>query len=710
MKTRKKGAVSVRAGVDTGGTFTDFVFEAAGELRIFKLASTPDDPSRAITEGLQRIAAETGSSPARIEVVHGTTVGTNALLQRRGARVALVTTAGFEDVIEIGRQARPELYNLNAIKPAPLVAVNLRFGVHERIAPVGDVLESLRQDELEELGEKIRRSGCEAIAVSLLFSFAHPEHEQRIARALEPLGLPLSISHQILPEYREYERTSTVTINAYLQPLMGRYLRRLTENAAAEPGSNLGKSLKNRNQSSKISLRVMQSSGGSISASAAAAEPVRTILSGPAGGVVGALQTARATGFENIITFDMGGTSTDVALCDRAGMRLTSEAIVAGLPVAVPMMDIHTVGAGGGSVARVDDGGSLRVGPESAGAEPGPACYGRSLLPTVTDAHVVLGHFPGAGLLGGEFKLDEARARAALTKLAAEMSAAANRKVSLLAASLGVLDVVNTNMERALRYVSVERGNDPREFTLVPFGGAGGLHALALARALRIPRIVVPASPGALSANGVLTADVVKDQSRTVMLEATPHVESALARVFSEIEKQASADLRHEGFALNKQRHERSLAMRYQGQSFELQIKQTSGNIVRAFHRAHLARYGYAQENNPVEIVSARVRSIGVLEKLKIARSRNSTSRRFAQPHETIETFFERKKMRGAVYRREEIAAGSRLRLPCIVTEYSATTLIPEGCQAQVDSWGNMIIDVAQGSVTRPSGRAYRAR
>jgi N-methylhydantoinase A len=691
MKTRKTSSVNVRAGVDTGGTFTDFAFEIGGELRIFKLASTPDDPSRAITEGWQRIAAETGSSLTEVEVVHGTTVGTNALLQRRGARVALVTTAGFEDVIEIGRQARPELYNLNAVKPSPLVTSDLRFGVHERVAASGEVLESLSEDELEELGEKLRQSGCESIAVSLLFSFAHPRHEQRIARALASLGVPLSISHQILPEYREYERTSTVTVNAYLQPLMGRYLRRLTNTETASPESQ---STKSKAQRSALRLRVMQSSGGSISAAAAAHEPVRTILSGPAGGVVGALRACGAAGFENIITFDMGGTSTDVALCDHEGMRLTSEAIVAGLPVAVPMMDIHTVGAGGGSIARIDEGGSLRVGPESAGADPGPACYGRSLQPTVTDAHMVLGHFPGGGLLGGEFKLDEARAREALSKLAAEMSAAARRKISIFAAAHGVLEVVNTNMERALRYVSVERGNDPREFTLVPFGGAGGLHAVALARALRIPRILVPVSPGALSANGVLTADVVKDQSRTVMLEATPGVEPRLARIFREIEKQARADLRREGFADNKQRHERSLAVRYKGQSFELQIKQTSGNIAGACHRAHRARYGYAQEKNVVEIVSARVRSIGVVGKLKARRFKTSAPKGISKPHDLVETFFARKKIRAAVYRREEIMAGSRLRVPCIVTEYSATTLIPASCKAQVDSLGNMIIEV----------------
>src|SRR3989442_3150281 len=342
-----------RVGVDTGGTFTDFVFEAQSELRIFKLASTPDDPSRAIIEGLRRIAAETGSRLSEIEVVHGTTVGTNALLQRRGARIALLTTAGFEDVIEIGRQARPELYNLNAVKPPPLVPSELRFGVAERVAASGEVLEALNDREVNALVEKLRRSGCESIAISLLFSFAHPDHEQQIAKALRNLSLPLSISYQILPEYREYERTSTVAVNAYLQPLMGRYLTRLVGSAGVPPAS--GEPGRQDACAPSIRLRVMQSSGGSISAAAAVEEPVRTILSGPAGGVVGATRAAVRAGFENIITFDMGGTSTDVALCDRGGMRLTNEAIVAGVPVAVPMMDVHTVGAGGGSIARVDE-------------------------------------------------------------------------------------------------------------------------------------------------------------------------------------------------------------------------------------------------------------------------------------------------------------------------------------------------------------------
>jgi N-methylhydantoinase A len=668
---------ALRVGVDTGGTFTDFVFEAAGALRIFKLASTPDDPSRAITDGLKRIAGETGLNFRRLEVVHGTTVGTNALLQRRGARVALVTTAGFEDVIEIGRQARPELYNLNAVKPAPLVPANLRFGANERVAASGEVLQALNNSDIKKLFEELRRSGCDSIAVSLLFSFVHPAHEKRIEEALKKLGVPLSISHRILPEYREYERTSTVVVNAYLQPLMGRYLRGLESEA---PGCKLS---------------VMQSSGGSISAKAAADEPVRTILSGPAGGIVGAMGAARTAGIAEIITFDMGGTSTDVALCDREGMRLTNESIVAGVPVAIPMMDIHTVGAGGGSIARVDQGGSLRVGPESAGADPGPACYGRSLLPTVTDAHVVLGHFPGGTLLGGDFKLDESRARRAMDKLAREMSTAARRKVSIIDAAIGVLEVVNTNMERALRHISVERGHDPREFSLVPFGGAGGLHAMALARALQIPRVLLPASPGALSAIGVVTADVVKDQSRTVMIEvAEATAGDKLERAFAAMEKEARARLRDEGFAESKQRHERSLAARYQGQSFELQIKYGRGNIAAAFHRAHRARYGYAQAANVVEIVSARLRSTALVEKARAKSSRVSISKGHAKPGEFVETHFGKTKNRVAVYRREELAPGSRLTTPCIVTEYSATTLMPGKSASYIDRNGNIVIDL----------------
>jgi N-methylhydantoinase A len=674
-QTRSPNQVhTVRVGVDTGGTFTDFVYETGGHFKVFKLPSTPADPSLAIRAGLEQVAADTNSTLASIAVVHGTTVGTNALLQRSGARTALITTKGFEDVLAIGRQARPELYNLNVMAQPQLVPAALRFGLRERVSPSGAVLESLAEKDLAALVARLKQQRIEALAICLLFSFANPEHEQRIARAVASLDVPVSVSHLILPEYREFERTSTVTINAYLQPLMGTYLKRLARNTPR--------------------LRVMQSAGGSISAAVAAQEPVRTILSGPAGGVVGALRAARAAGLEKIITFDMGGTSTDVALCERDGLRMTNEATVAGLPVAVSVMDIHTVGAGGGSIARVDEGGSLRVGPESAGADPGPACYGRSLLPTVTDAHLLLGHFGGAGLLGGTFTLDDERARTAMTQLAGELSRFAGRRITAVAAAQGVLAVANTNMERALRRISVERGHDPRDFALLPFGGAGGLHAVELARALRIPRVIVPNAAGALSAIGVLAADVVKDQRRTTMLEVVPGVERQLAGILAQMERAGAAALRREGFPLTRQKHERSLGLRYQGQSFELELKETRGNLAASFHRAHQSRYGYAQEGSTVEIVSARVRSSGIVEQLAQKRARVSRSRKAVPRAQFADAYLANRKVKLAIYRRAELPAGTKLTAPCIVTEYSSTTLVPSGSRVEVDAYGNLIIEV----------------
>ncbi|MFL6257434.1 MAG: hydantoinase/oxoprolinase family protein [Pyrinomonadaceae bacterium] len=674
----------VRVGVDTGGTFTDFLYHAGGRARIFKVPSTPDDPSRAIVEGLRRAAREAGVAQRELEVVHGTTVGTNALLERKGARAALVTTAGFEDVLVIGRQARGSLYDLGWTRPAPLVEDRLRFGVRERVASDGSVVEELKTEEIAALIKKLKRARPESVAVCLLFSFARPEHERSIERELRAAleGVPLSVSHRILPEYREFERTSTVTINAYLQPLMGSYLGRLGAHVAGRR------------------LRVMQSSGGSISARAAAVEPVRTILSGPAGGVVGAAHAARAAGFEDIITFDMGGTSTDVALVAGGRLRLTNEASVAGLPVAVPVLDIHTVGAGGGSIARVDAGGSLRVGPESVGAVPGPACYGRSELPTVTDANLVLGRFGGADLLGGEFELDESRAAGALTALAREMSAASGRAVSAVEAALGVVRVVNAGMERALRAVSVERGFDPRGCTLVTFGGAGGLHAVELARSLRVPRVLVPQAPGALSALGCLRADVLKSLSRTLMLEVGSDTRTQTAtrveRAFREMEREARAALKREGFGDERQSHERTIAARYAGQSFELEIAWEGGRrVVERFHREHEARYGYAQTADAVEVVSARLRSAGLVEELKEARPRRAqTANLNVKPSHTARVHFDEGARDVAVYRREELHAGARLKSPCVVTEYSSTTLVPAGTRAFVDRLGNLIIEL----------------
>ncbi len=675
----------LRIGVDTGGTFTDFIVIFKNHQLSFKVSSTPQAPAQAILTGLAIALDQMNDEFGEIEtdaaeVVHGTTVATNALLERKGARTALVTTAGFEDVIEIGRQARPDLYNLAVIRPTPLIPGELRFGVKERVSAEAKVIEPLTQRELASLIKKLKRAEVESIAVSLLFSFANPDHEKRIAEALESTGLPISVSHQILPEYREYERTSTVAINAYLAPLVSDYLDKLVE--------GLPRELRNQDENR---LRIMQSSGGSISAETAAREPVRTILSGPAGGVVAAMRVAELADVSDIITFDMGGTSTDVALC-RGQARTTNESQITGLPVAVPVLDIHTVGAGGGSIAYVDEGGALRVGPESAGADPGPACYGFGTRPTVTDANLVLGRFAGSGLLAGEMPLDEFRAAAVVDRLADDLSRASSKLVTREQAALGVIRVANANMEQALRLVSVERGHDPRRFSLVSFGGAGGLHAAALASALRIPRVLIPSFPGAFSALGVLLADVIKDYSRTVMtlIDGQKNLPRQIERELVAMEKHAGADLRAEGFAPEQMKFVRLLAMRYRGQSFELEIA-ADANAVSRFHQSHRERYGHADEQKPVEIVSVRLRAIGLTDKPQLKREKTFRRHKAKSQRDAL-VWMGDKRRKLSVYDRAELQPGATIHVPAIVVEYGSTTLIPAGWQASIDGWRNLIL------------------
>jgi N-methylhydantoinase A len=466
------------------------------------------------------------------------------------------------------------------------------------------------------------------------------------------------------------------------------------ETPGPEPDSVLKKRKANKALTSDrrpptTALRIMQSNGGSVSAERAAQEPVRAILSGPAGGVVGALRVCSMAGIREIITFDMGGTSTDVALC-RAEARATNEALVAGLPVAVPVIDIHTVGAGGGSIARVDAAGALRVGPESAGADPGPACYGRGEEVTVTDANLALGRFGGASLLGGEMRLDLERAKFYLSKLAAEMSRFTRTRVSAEQAAIGVLRVANTNMERALRVVSIERGQDPRLFTLVSFGGAGGLHVCELASALRIPRAFIPRSPGTLSALGVLLGDVVKDYSRTVMMKMSGLNLRAMERIFAELEREARRDLLREGFGKERVRLARSAAMRYAGQSFEIDVK-WSKKFESDFHAAHRQRYGYADRSRPTEIVSLRVRASGITEKPRLRRATPAKNREAKASH-TASVYFSERPTRAPVYQRDGLSAGAKLRGPAIIIEYSSTTLVPAGRSVEVDEWLNLIV------------------
>jgi N-methylhydantoinase A len=655
----------LRVAVDTGGTFTDCVWVDQGRVRMLKVFSTPSDPSIAIAEALAKI----GGGERQV-VLHGTTVGTNTLLQRKGARVALVTTRGFEDAIEIGRQARPRLYDLFFEKVPPLVPRELRYGVDERTDSSGDILQKPTAKELDGMVEVLGIARPAAIAVCLLFSFANPDNEKAVAAALQRLGVPLSVSHEILPEFREYERMSTVAVNAYLQPTMKQYLEGLQERIAKER---------------KSSIFVMQSSGGITALETAAREPVRTVLSGPAGGIVGAAAMGRRSGIERIITFDMGGTSTDVALIDRVVGR-ESQAEVAGLAVGIPMLDIHTVGAGGGSLARFDAGGALRVGPESAGADPGPIAYGRGAQPTVTDANLLLGRLRPDRFLGGEFALDVQRTE----RITREWLVRSKSKLSLRQFAAGVIRVVNATMEKAIRVVSIERGHDPRDFALVAFGGAGGLHACELAEALAIPTVIVPALPGALSAFGILVSDVVKDYSRTLLLRARGKVPAtALEKAFRALQKQSEKDFRAEGWR-GRIQHERSVDVRYLGQGYELNIPYTA-RMLQQFHAAHRRRYGYSHQEREVELVTVRLRSVVKSPQQHLVQW--DFKRRTGKAPQQASVVLDRER-RIAVYERENLASGRKYRGPAIVTEYSATTVIPDKKKFWVDRAGNLMITI----------------
>jgi N-methylhydantoinase A len=623
-----------------------------GQLRVLKRRSTPNDPGAAVRGGL----AALGGHP---RLHYGSTVATNALLERRGASVVLLTTAGFEDVLEIGRQTRPELYALEPRRPRPLVAGARRIGLRERLLYDGRVETRLTPREVRRAVAAVARAGTRAVAVCLLHAYANPVHETRLGRALAGRGLHVTLSHRLLREYREYERVATTVVNAYVGPLMDDHLRGL---AAAVPGG----------------VRVMQSSGGLVGAATAGAEAVRTILSGPAGGVVGAAARARRAGFPRVITFDMGGTSADVSLVDGALAR-RAETTVDGLPVRVPALDIHTVGAGGGSIARLDAGGALRVGPESAGAEPGPACYGVGTRPTVTDANLVLGRLVETEFLGGEMRLDRARAERAVGALARRLGR------SVTATAAGIVAVANAAMERAVRVVTVERGHDPRAFTLVAFGGAGGLHAAELAATLGIARVYVPRHPGLLSAWGVLAADVVRDYART--LRRLEPREAELLAGLAGLAAAARRDLRGDG--IRRVVVEPLLDVRYAGQSYEVTVPHRR-RWRAAFHAAHARLYGHADAARPLEVVTLRVRARGGATRLPddpppprggppaALMRRSVVAGGRARP--------------GAVYRRDRLGPGARLRGPAVVCEYSATTFVPPGWTASVDRHGGLVL------------------
>lgn len=660
---------TVRVGVDTGGTFTDFIVLERGKIRIHKVLSTPSNPARAILQGLSDLFGE--KDRPFLDITHGSTVATNSLLTRKGAKTALVTTAGFEDIIEIGRQNRKELYDLAYHRSAPLVSRRLRIGLKERLDERGDILIPISEEDLRQIVDRLKKSGVESVAICFLHAYANPSHEEKASKAIRDAGFFVSASSSVLPEYREYERASTTCVNAYVSPLMIRYLHELDQ--------KLGKG----------SLRIMQSNGGVISGETAAREAVRTILSGPAGGVVGGFEVATAAGFRNVITFDMGGTSTDVSLIDGT-IGFTGETEVAGCPIRVPVIDIHTVGAGGGSIARCDPGGALEVGPESAGADPGPICYGKGTKVTVTDANLFLGRLDPDRFLGGRMRLQQRAVGKGIEKLAASIN------LSPVQAAEGVLRVADQHMARAIRLISVERGHDPREYVLVSFGGAGAMHACSLAQILDIPTVLVPKDPGILSARGMVVADVVRDYARTVLLPAEAAANSVLERYFRPLLDRAKKDLRAEGFP--SFRAERFADMRYLGQSFEITVSLPKGGkfpagLLSRFHAMHDARFGISNPQRPVEVVTLRVRAAGKVKKpplARIASEKNVSSARTG----THPIIFRGKVYKGAIYERDLLRAGDRLRGPALVVEFSSTTVVPPGFICKADEWGNLVIDI----------------
>ena len=655
-----------RIGIDTGGTFTDFVYLQGGAPVIRKTATTPDDQSRAVEEGVRLLGA--GEAAA---IAHGTTTATNALLEHRGARCALITTKGFRDVLAIGRQNRPALYALSQHRPPPLVPEDLRFEVTERVAADGSILTPLDEREVAGLGETLQRLDVAGVAIVFLFSFLHPEHEWKAAGILKEYlpGARFSLSADILPEYREYERTAATVVNAYVQPIVARYLDRLERAVAPRR------------------VRIMQSNGGVIGTKQAARRSARLVLSGPAGGVVGAFRlagTALGEKAPKILTLDMGGTSTDVALCPGEIPR-TAESDIAGLPLRLPSVDIHTVGAGGGSIAHADAAGVLHVGPASAGAVPGPACYGRGgEAPAVTDANVTLGRILPDRFLGGDFVLDADAAQDAVEKLGRPLG------LSLHETALGIVRIANASMERALRRVSVERGYDPKDYVLVPFGGAGPLHACELADALSIRRILLPPQPGVLSALGLLMADIVYDTS-----VSAPDDEARLEALYAqEIERVLNV---FAGEDCGRPAIETLADMRYRGQSYELTVPIDPARPEAArerFHEQHARRYGYAMRDAIVEIVTLRVRGTAAGAEVFLPRDTDradvSEASEAVQVGETPVVLDSGQEVMAVLYDRDRLRFGHAFDGPAVVAQYDATVFVSPSWHVEVDAWRNL--------------------
>ena len=650
-------------GVDTGGTFTDFLLydDESSSLRLHKVLSTPSAPEQAILQGIKALGVDTHG----LMLVHGSTVATNAVLEGKGVRTACITNRGLADVLSIGRQARQELYNLTPIKKPPLIPSEYCLQVDSRLSAQGEHLQQLDDAGLQKLKEQIEALAPEAVAINLLFSFIDDSEEKRI-EAIIPEGVFISRSSDVLSEYKEYERGMTTTLNASVGPLMQGYLHRLEHELKG------------------CRLSIMQSSGGTASVEHAGRYPVHLLLSGPAGGLKGAQFVAGQSGHDRLLTFDMGGTSTDVSIIDQQ-IGLTNESKVGGYPVSVPMVDMHTIGAGGGSIASVDAGGMLLVGPESAGAAPGPACYGNGgCQPTVTDANVVLGRLLPEAFLGGDMALDKASAAAAVKTVADKLG------LSIEQAAKGIIDVVNDHMVRALRVMSVQRGEDPKDYTLVSFGGAGGLHVCALAEAMGMKRAMVPVNAGVLSALGMLAAEPSRERSRTINQCLDDCDESALMAEFEQLQQQSEKELRELAGGRNISTHY-SVDCRYKGQSHPLNLpwrdgKQLLAALEQAFHQLHENHYGHSLDV-PVELVNLRVQLIGEKTGFELPRWSAQMGNQFNARVQL--TGFEQPV---SVYQREQLQVAQRIQGPALITETTSTTWIDQGWNVEVDKVGNLLL------------------
>lgn len=671
-------------GVDVGGTFTDFSARnvRSGAMVVHKRPSTPADPSEAIINGFRELQEKIGLDGTAVDrFAHGTTVATNALLQRKGAEVGIVTTRGFRDLLEIGRQVRPSIYDLQIDAPPPLAARHNRLEVTERVGYDGGVIAELDDAAIDALIEEIAAlDGVQSLAICLLFSFINPDHEQRIAAAIRKArpDLYVSISSEVQPEFREYERFSTALINAFLQPEVSRYMDRLQAAIGGlAPNARFG---------------IFQSSGGLMSVAKAAQFPVRTALSGPAAGAVGAAASGAASGIGNLITLDIGGTSTDVCLIRDGRTEIAHVREIAGFRIRLPMVDIHTVGAGGGSIAQIGADGLMKVGPESAGAVPGPACYGKGgTKPTVTDANVYLGRLP-LSLAGGGLMIDPEKARAVVEEIAADLG------VSPVRAALGIAGIATSNMTRAIRAVSTEKGHDPRDFTLMPFGGAGGLHAFDVAKALGIRRILVPRAPGILCADGLLEAELqenfVAACRATLDAAALPRIVEAA----QQLDEAGRAWLDAEAGDASDGRVILSLDMRYVGQNYELPVE-FSGDLSDlaalrdGFLEAHLRSYGHADPDAPVEVVNVRAKA---LARLLQGRADATGPAELAAPVGTTKAWFtEEAAVDTPIYERTGIPVGTALKGPVIIAQFDATTVVPPGATVTVDAALNLIMELA---------------